>query len=225
MQFLLPDHNEYADSDWNRDLIRATSNFPLDVRVRLCVRNIHQTGALSGTLRIVTTTAVGGGGATGACVTAAAPGVLHVVHLQLQMVKRFKRIRMKGVFLTNRSGQLAHFSSLTDNTTLGHAGTYSTQAHLGVYPLEGLGQDISNVGQVEQEQRHANDCVQNGHQLSPLGLGCNVPIPDCRDHGQRKKDGARETPLLHVGSLQLLLHYGPLVIQQRIVNPATVKFN
>lgn len=42
----------------------------------------------------------------------------------------------------------------------------AAQAALGVDPLEALGQYVANVGQVQQEQRHAHDRVQYGRQFA-----------------------------------------------------------
>lgn len=120
---------------------------------------------------------------------------------------------------THCSGQLAHLTPFPDNSPLGHTWTYAAQAHLGVYPLEGLGQDIANVGQVEQEQGHADYGIQNGDQLAPLGLGCNVAVSNGGDHRQGVEKGAGEAPLLHVGSFQLFLDNSSLILEQHIVHP------
>jgi len=84
MEFFIPDHNEDAHSDWHCNFIRAAAYFPLDIRIRLGVLNIHEAGTLAGTSGVFATAAVGGGGTAGASVAAASPGILHVVHLELQ---------------------------------------------------------------------------------------------------------------------------------------------
>jgi hypothetical protein len=46
--------------------------------------------------------------------------------------------------------------------------TALTQTNFGVCPLEALGKDISYVGQIEQEQWHANDGVDDSYHLADL---------------------------------------------------------
>lgn len=46
----------------------------------------------------------------------------------------------------------------------------------GVDPLERLGQDVADVGQVEQKERHADDGVEDGRHLAPIRSGRDVPV-------------------------------------------------
>lgn len=45
-----------------------------------------------------------------------------------------------------------------------------------VGPLEAGGQDVSNVGEVEQEQRHADDGIEDGHQLADRSGWSDVAV-------------------------------------------------
>jgi len=50
------------------------------------------------------------------------------------------------------------------------------QEALSVGPLKALSQDVADVGQVEQEQRHPDDGVEYGRHLAPIGLWRHVSI-------------------------------------------------
>lgn len=64
------------------------------------------------------------------------------------------------------------------------SGTDAAQEHFGVDPLEGLGEDVADIGQVEQKQRHPDDRVQNGRHLSPLCARRDVAV-SWRTNGQQ----------------------------------------
>ncbi|GBO31648.1 hypothetical protein AVEN_102739-1 [Araneus ventricosus] len=53
---------------------------------------------------------------------------------------------------------------------------FSPEAEAAVDKLEALGEDVTDVGQVEEHEGNAKDGVQNGHQLAPVGLWCDVAI-------------------------------------------------
>ena len=49
-------------------------------------------------------------------------------------------------------------------------------AQAGVGPLEAGGQDVSDVGEVEQEERHPDDGVEDGDELPDRGCRSNVAV-------------------------------------------------
>lgn len=49
-------------------------------------------------------------------------------------------------------------------------------AEAAVHELEALRQDVADVGQVQEHQGNAEDGVQDGHQLAPVGLGSDVAV-------------------------------------------------
>lgn len=49
-------------------------------------------------------------------------------------------------------------------------------AEAAVHELEALGENVANIGEVQKHQRDAEDGVQDGHQLAPVGLGRDVAV-------------------------------------------------
>ena len=54
--------------------------------------------------------------------------------------------------------------------------TTLTLAHAGVGPLEAGGQDVSDVREVEQEERHPDDGVEDGDKLADLRGRSDVAV-------------------------------------------------
>ena len=51
-----------------------------------------------------------------------------------------------------------------------------TLAQPGISPFETFGHDVSNIGEVEEEQRNAYNGVEYGHQFSNRSDWSNMPI-------------------------------------------------
>lgn len=67
-------------------------------------------------------------------------------------------------------------SSFPERPATRHAGTDAAEEDFGVDPLEGFGQNVADIGQVEQEQRHSDDGVEDGRHLAPLGAWRDVSV-------------------------------------------------
>ena len=59
---------------------------------------------------------------------------------------------------------------------------YLTFAESGVCPLEAGGEDLADVGEVEEEERDPDDGVEDGHDLADGGDGHDVSVT-CRKDG------------------------------------------
>lgn len=67
-------------------------------------------------------------------------------------------------------------SSFSERPASRHPGTDAAEEDFGVDPLEGLGQNVADIGQVEQEQRHSDDGVEDGRHLAPLSAWRDVSV-------------------------------------------------
>jgi len=63
----------------------------------------------------------------------------------------------------------------SENSFSGTAGPL-TLAQPGVGPLEAGGHDVADVGEVEEEERHADDGVEDRHQFADGSHGRDVTV-------------------------------------------------
>lgn len=81
--------------------------------------------------------------------------------------------------------------------TLGDAWADAAEADLRVDPPERLGEHVADVREVEQEERHADDGVNDRHDLPFVRVGRRDAVADRRDHRQRVQKTRRHAPRVH----------------------------